>query len=134
MTAASTKTLRVLLAKPGLDGHDRGVKVIAKLLRDEGHEVVYTGIRQRPEAIARVAVEEDVDVVGLSILSGAHLRLTRMVIAELEAADAADIPVVVGGTIPRVDIEPLKELGVAAVFGVESTLEDLRIWFREARA
>jgi methylmalonyl-CoA mutase C-terminal domain/subunit len=111
------------MAKPGLDGHDRGAKVVARLLRDAGHEVIYTGIRQRPDEIAAAAVAEDVAIVGLSILSGAHLGLTRKVIAALESRGAPDIPVVVGGTIPASDIPTLLDAGAAAVFptGTAST-------------
>lgn len=96
--------VRVLVAKPGLDGHDRGAKIVARTLRDAGFEVIYTGIRQRIEDIASIAVQEDVAVVGLSILSGAHLALTARTVEALRAADAADISVVVGGTIPHADV------------------------------
>jgi methylmalonyl-CoA mutase C-terminal domain/subunit len=123
---------RVLLAKPGLDGHDRGVKIIAKLLRDSGIEVVYTGIRQSPAMIARAAVQEDVSVVGLSILSGAHMRLGQQVLEALVAEGADDVKLLVGGTIPHDDVIKLRELGVDAVFGVESTLEQIREWFLSA--
>jgi methylmalonyl-CoA mutase C-terminal domain/subunit len=123
------RRLRVLLAKPGLDGHDRGVKVIAKMLRDSGIEVVYTGIRQTPAMIARAAVQEDVSVVGLSILSGAHIQLTKAVLAALAAEGADDVKLLVGGTIPYSDADRLRELGVDAVFAVESTLEQIRNWF-----
>jgi methylmalonyl-CoA mutase C-terminal domain/subunit len=114
---------RVLVAKPGLDGHDRGAKVVARALRDAGYEVIFTGIRQRAEEIAAVAVQEDVDVVGLSILSGAHLALTGKVAAALRGAGAADIRLVVGGTIPESDVPKLKDLGVAAVFPTGMTLD-----------
>jgi len=126
------RRLRVLLAKAGLDGHDRGVKVIARLLRDEGHEVIYTGLRQRPQAIARIAAQEDVEVIGLSILSGAHMRLAERVLAALEQESAGDVKLVVGGTIPAGDARKLRELGVAEVFGIGSNLDDIRDWFREA--
>ncbi len=116
--------LRVLLAKPGLDGHDRGVKVVARALRDAGCEVVYMGLRSSAAAVAAIAVEEDVDVVGLSFLSGGHLGLTQQVMAELRSA-GADTPVVVGGTIPRTDVERLRAMGVAAVFPVATRLEDV---------
>jgi methylmalonyl-CoA mutase C-terminal domain/subunit len=99
--------VRILVAKPGLDGHDRGAKIVARTLRDAGFEVIYTGIRQRIEDIASIAVQEDVAVVGLSILSGAHLALTARTIEALRAADAADIAVVVGGTIPHADVPKL---------------------------
>jgi methylmalonyl-CoA mutase, C-terminal domain len=107
---------RILIAKPGLDGHDRGAKIIARTLRDAGFEVIFTGIRQRVEAIVAAAVQEDVAVVGLSILSGAHLALTGKVIDGLKAAGADDIAVVVGGTIPAADVARLRAVGVAAVF------------------
>ena len=116
---------RILVAKPGLDGHDRGAKVVALALRDAGFEVIYTGIRQKPIAIATVAMQEDVDVVGLSILSGAHISLTRKVVDALREAGADDIQVVVGGTIPSADVEKLREAGAAAVYPTGSTLESL---------
>jgi len=122
---------RILIAKPGLDGHDRGAKVVALALRDAGFEVIYTGIRQRPRDIARIAVEEDVDLIGLSILSGAHMSLSRQTMAELAALDASDIPVVVGGTVPRSDVEVLKSLGVSAVFPTGTGLDDLVVGIRE---
>jgi methylmalonyl-CoA mutase C-terminal domain/subunit len=115
----------VLVAKPGLDGHDRGAKLIARALRDAGFEVIYLGIRQRPEAIARVAVSEDVSLVGLSILSGAHVALTRKTTEALRAAGAGDIPVVVGGTIPSSDIAKLAEAGAAGVFPTGSDLSEV---------
>src|ERR1700747_272651 len=105
---------RILVAKPGLDGHDRGAKIVARTLRDAGFEVIYTGIRQRIEDIASTAVEEDVALVGRSILSGAHLALTRRVVEALQAADAGDIAVVVGGTIPHADIPKLLSAGGGA--------------------
>ena len=114
---------RVLIAKPGLDGHDRGAKLIARALRDAGFEVVYLGLRQRPEVIAAVAVQEDVDVVGLSILSGAHVALTQKTAAALHAAGADDIKLVVGGTIPQRDIPTLEAAGVAGVFPTGTPLE-----------
>ncbi|MEU4839702.1 cobalamin-dependent protein [Nocardia testacea] len=118
-------TARVLVAKPGLDGHDRGAKIVARTLRDAGFEVVYTGIRQRIEDIVSIAVQEDVAVVGLSILSGAHVALTQRVVDALRAADAADIAVVVGGTIPQGDIEKLRTAGAAAVFPTGTPLDVL---------
>jgi methylmalonyl-CoA mutase C-terminal domain/subunit len=121
------------VAKPGLDGHDRGAKVIARLLRDEGDEVIYTGIRQRPAQIARTAVDEDVQLVGLSILSGAHVPLVRSVLLALREQGAGDIPVVVGGTIPAADAEVLKEMGVRAVFGIGSQLNDIKETMQEIR-
>jgi methylmalonyl-CoA mutase C-terminal domain/subunit len=116
---------RVVIAKPGLDGHDRGAKVIARALRDAGFEVIFTGIRQRVQDIVAAAVQEDVDVIGLSILSGAHLALTVRTMEALRAADADDIAVIVGGTIPASDIPRLKAAGVAAVFPTGTSLEDL---------
>jgi methylmalonyl-CoA mutase C-terminal domain/subunit len=107
---------RVLIAKPGLDGHDRGAKIVARALRDAGFEVIFTGIRQRIEAIVATAVQEDVDLVGLSILSGAHLSLTGRTVEALRAAGAGDIAVVVGGTIPQLDIAKLRAAGAAGVF------------------
>src|SRR5246127_924725 len=117
--------VRILVAKPGLDGHDRGAKIVARTLRDAGFEVIYTGIRQRIEDIASIAVQEDVAVVGLSILSGAHLALTARTIEELRAADAADIAVVVGGTIPHADVPKLRSAGAAAVFPPGTALDVL---------
>jgi methylmalonyl-CoA mutase, C-terminal domain len=116
---------RVLVAKPGLDGHDRGAKVVARALRDAGFEVIYTGIRQRPAEIAAAAVQEDVAVVGLSILSGAHISLTRKVLDALRDAGADDIKVVVGGTIPAGDASRLRDLGVAAVYPTGTGLPEL---------
>ena len=112
----TVRPIKVLIAKPGLDGHDRGAKVLARGLRDEGFEVVYTGLRQTPEMIATAALQEDVDVVGLSILSGAHMTLVPRIVELLREQEAGDIVVVVGGTIPNQDIPELKELGVAEVF------------------
>lgn len=117
--------LRVLVAKPGLDGHDRGAKLVAQALRDAGMEIVYLGIRQTPAEVAAIAVAEDVDVVGLSILSGSHLKLTRRVLDALAGQGAADIPVVVGGAIPPDDVERLRELGAAAVLPTSSPLEQV---------
>ena len=111
-----SRKIKILLAKPGLDGHDRGVKVLAYGLRDAGFEVVYTGLRQTPEMIVNAAVQEDVDVVGLSILSGAHLSLTQRVIQNLREKGVAEKVVLVGGIIPPPDIAKLKEMGVAEVF------------------
>jgi methylmalonyl-CoA mutase C-terminal domain/subunit len=107
---------RILIAKPGLDGHDVGAKIIALALRDAGADIIYTGLRRSPEYIVKVAVEEDVDMIGLSILSGSHKELVEEVIARLKEADADDIKVFVGGTIPREDHEILKKAGVSGVF------------------
>ena len=117
--------LRVLIAKPGLDGHDRGAKVVAQALRDAGAEVVYSGLKRTPEEIVQEAIQEDVDVIGLSILSGAHLLLSRKVLDGLRAHGADDIRVVVGGIIPPRDVEPLKALGVHAVFPMGTPLADI---------
>ncbi|MGH2906723.1 MAG: cobalamin B12-binding domain-containing protein [Solirubrobacterales bacterium] len=113
---ATKKKIRVVVAKPGLDGHDRGAKIIARALRDAGMEVIYTGLHQTPEQIVETALQEDADAIGLSILSGAHMTLVPKVIKLLKEQDAGDILVCVGGTIPADDIPPLKELGVAEVF------------------
>jgi methylmalonyl-CoA mutase C-terminal domain/subunit len=117
MTAASSnRKIRVVVAKPGLDGHDRGAKIIARALRDAGMEVIYTGLHQTPEQIVETVLQEDADAVGLSILSGAHMTLVPKVIELLREQDAGDVVVTVGGTIPAQDIPELKELGVAEVF------------------
>ncbi|WP_329281139.1 cobalamin B12-binding domain-containing protein [Streptomyces sp. NBC_01451] len=116
---------RILVAKPGLDGHDRGAKIVARTLRDAGFEVVFTGIRQRVDTIVATAVQEDVAVVGLSILSGAHLALTTKVIEALRAAGADDIAVVVGGTIPPADVPRMRAAGAAAVFPTGTPLDVL---------
>ena len=116
---------RVLLAKPGLDGHDRGVKVLARACRDAGFEVIYSGIRQSAASIAETAVQEDVDVVGLSVLSGAHLIVTKEVVDALNERDAGEIPVLVGGTIPARDEDELRREGATAVFGVSSRLDEI---------
>lgn len=117
------KKVRVLVAKPGLDGHERGAWVVAYGLRDAGFEVIYTGLRQTPDEIARAAIQEDVDVVGLSILSGAHMPLTKSVIEKLKEQDAGDIKIIVGGVIPEEDIKKMKDLGVSAVFTAGSSME-----------
>ncbi|NEC85421.1 cobalamin B12-binding domain-containing protein [Streptomyces sp. SID12501] len=116
---------RILVAKPGLDGHDRGAKIVARTLRDAGFEVVFTGIRQRVDTIVATAVQEDVAVVGLSILSGAHLALTTKVVEALRAAGADDIAVVVGGTIPPADVPRMRAAGAAAVFPTGTPLDVL---------
>ena len=114
---AEESTIRVLVAKPGLDGHDRGAKVVARALRDAGMEVIYTGIRQTPEMIVEAAVQEDVNVVGLSILSGAHLELFPPIIDGLKEKGMGDVLVVAGGIIPDDDVQTLQQMGVKAVFG-----------------
>ncbi|MFZ2530083.1 MAG: cobalamin B12-binding domain-containing protein [Rhodococcus sp. (in: high G+C Gram-positive bacteria)] len=116
---------RILVAKPGLDGHDRGAKIVARALRDAGFEVIYTGIRQKIEDIVSIAIQEDVAVVGLSILSGAHVALTARTVEALDAADAGDIPVIVGGTIPQEDVPKLLSAGAAAVFPTSTPLDVL---------
>jgi methylmalonyl-CoA mutase C-terminal domain/subunit len=123
---------RVLVAKPGLDGHDRGAKVIARALRDAGMEVIYTGLRQTPEQIVAAAVQEDVDVIGLSILSGAHLAISQKILELLRAQEAADIPLFVGGIIPSQDIPELAKMGVAQVFLPGTTLEQVIASVRKA--
>jgi methylmalonyl-CoA mutase C-terminal domain/subunit len=116
--------LRVLVAKVGLDGHDRGIKVVARLLRDAGMEVVYTGLFQTPESVAAAAIQEDVDVVGLSMLSGAHMTLAPLVVEALRSR-GSDIPVVLGGIVPPRDLDELHELGVAAVFTPGASAENI---------
>jgi methylmalonyl-CoA mutase C-terminal domain/subunit len=123
MSEPQKTPIRVLVAKPGLDGHDRGAKVIARALRDAGMEVIYTGLRQTPEMIVNAAIQEDVDCVGLSILSGAHNAIVPRVTALLKERGAGDILVVLGGTIPQQDIEFLKSHGVAAIFGPGTSLD-----------
>jgi methylmalonyl-CoA mutase C-terminal domain/subunit len=110
------RTIRVVIAKPGLDGHDRGAKIIARSLRDAGMEVIYTGLHQTPEQIVETAIQEDADAVGISILSGAHMTLVPRIVEGLRANEAGDVLVVVGGTIPQEDADELKRLGVAEVF------------------
>ena len=117
----SARPIRVLVGKPGLDGHDRGAKVIARALRDSGMEVIYTGIRQSPQMIAQAASQEDVDVIGISILSGAHLEILPEIMSLLKDQGMDDVIVVVGGIIPEVDRQPLKDLGIAEVFGPGTT-------------
>jgi methylmalonyl-CoA mutase C-terminal domain/subunit len=126
-----TAPIRVLVAKPGLDGHDRGAKIVARALRDAGMEVIYTGIRQTPETIVSAAIQEDVDCIGLSILSGAHTVLVPRIAQLLAAARAADILLVVGGTIPADDEPLLKAAGVAAIFGPGTPLESTVRFIRE---
>ncbi|PXW27773.1 cobalamin B12-binding domain-containing protein [Nocardia sp. 348MFTsu5.1] len=124
-------TARILVAKPGLDGHDKGAKIVARTLRDAGFEVIYTGIRQRIEDIVSIALQEDCTVVGLSILSGAHVGLTKRVVDALRAADAGDIKVIVGGTIPQSDVQKLLDIGASAVFPTGTPLEKLVTDMRE---
>jgi methylmalonyl-CoA mutase C-terminal domain/subunit len=130
----SRKPARVLIAKPGLDGHDRGAKVIARALRDAGMEVIYTGLRQTPEMIAEAALQEDVDVVGLSILSGAHLTLVPRVREAMNAVDLADVPMIIGGIIPEADHAALKTHGVAAIFGPGTSTDTIRDFINDLTA
>ncbi len=118
-----SRPIRVLIAKPGLDGHDRGAKVIARGLRDEGFEVIYTGIRQTPQMIAHAALQEDVDALAISILSGAHMTLVPKILELLASQGQRDLLVVVGGIIPTKDRLPLKEMGVAEIFGPGTTIQ-----------
>jgi len=131
MTAAIGRTLRILVAKPGLDGHDRGAKIIARALRDAGMEVIYTGLHQTPEMIANAAIQEDVDAVGLSIMSGAHMTLFPAVMDLLEAKKAGDIMVFGGGIIPDGDIPELKRRGVAEIFRPGSTTQEIVGWLHQ---
>ena len=121
----SNRKIRVVVAKPGLDGHDRGAKIIARALRDAGMEVIYTGLHQTPEQIVATVIQEDADAVGLSILSGAHMTLVPRVVELLNEQDAGDVIVTVGGTIPAQDIPELKELGVAEVFTPGAPTQDI---------
>jgi methylmalonyl-CoA mutase, C-terminal domain len=119
------RPIRVLIAKPGLDGHDRGAKVVARALRDAGMEVIYTGIRQTPDSIAEAALQEDLEVVGLSIHSGAHLDLFPRVMAALEGRGVSGVVVFAGGIIPEADIPAVREMGIDAVFGPGASLEEI---------
>jgi methylmalonyl-CoA mutase, C-terminal domain len=121
----SRRKIRVVVAKPGLDGHDRGAKIIARALRDAGMEVIYTGLHQTPEQIAETVIQEDADAVGLSILSGAHMTLVPRVVKLLEEKQAGDVIVIVGGTIPGDDIPELKKLGIAEVFTPGASTQDI---------
>jgi methylmalonyl-CoA mutase C-terminal domain/subunit len=123
--SSKKRPLRILIAKPGLDGHDRGAKVVARALRDAGMEVIYLGLRQSPEAIVDAAIEEDADVIGISLLSGAHMTLIPQVLDLLKERKASDIRVLAGGIIPDADAKRLKKLGVKAIYGPGSSLEDI---------
>src|SRR3954447_1244059 len=123
--------LRIVVAKPGLDGHDRGAKVVARALRDAGHEVIYTGLHQTPEQIVETAIQEDADAIGLSVLSGAHMTLFRKLISLLEERDASDIVVFGGGIVPEEDVAPLTELGVARIFTPGATTAEITEWVTE---
>ena len=131
MTSDRNAPIRVLIAKPGLDGHDRGAKVLARGLRDEGFEVIYTGLRQTPEMIADAAEQEDVDVVGLSILSGAHMALLPKTVQLLRERDMPDVLVAAGGIIPDADVAALKEAGISEVFGPGTSIGQIARYFRE---
>jgi methylmalonyl-CoA mutase, C-terminal domain len=128
---AGSGPIRVVVAKPGLDGHDRGAKVVARALRDAGVEVIYTGLHQTPEQIVETAIQEDADAVGLSVLSGAHLTLFARVLELLAERDAADIVVFGGGIIPREDLPELERMGVARVFTPGTPTQDIVRWVRE---
>ncbi len=123
---------RVVVAKPGLDGHDRGAKVIARALRDAGFEVVYTGLHQTPEQVVQAVVEEDADALGLSLLSGAHLTLVPKIVAQLDAEGRSDVLVIVGGIIPERDVPELERAGVAQVFTPGAPLPSIGAWLEEA--
>jgi methylmalonyl-CoA mutase C-terminal domain/subunit len=129
--SSSNEKIRVLIAKPGLDGHDRGAKVVARALRDGGCEVIYTGIRQTPEMIAEAALQEDVDVVGLSILSGAHLELFPRIVDELKKRDVDDVLLFCGGIIPEEDSQVLKDLGFKAIFRPGTNTGDIVQFVRD---
>jgi methylmalonyl-CoA mutase C-terminal domain/subunit len=132
MEAATQRKIRVVVAKPGLDGHDRGAKIIARALRDAGMEVIYTGLHQTPEQIVATVVQEDADAVGLSILSGAHMTLVPRILELLREEGIEDVVITLGGTIPSDDIPELKELGVAEVFTPGATTQDIIDFIRGA--
>jgi methylmalonyl-CoA mutase, C-terminal domain len=132
--ASPTSRLRIVVAKPGLDGHDRGAKIVARALRDAGHEVIYTGLHQTPEQIVETAIQEDADLIGLSVLSGAHMTLFRRLIELLAERDSSDIRVFGGGIIPDEDIPVLEELGVAKVFTPGATTGEITSWVSDAFA
>jgi methylmalonyl-CoA mutase C-terminal domain/subunit len=133
-TLTTGRRIRVLVAKPGLDGHDRGAKVVARALRDAGMEVIYTGLRQTPEMIVEAAMQEDVDVIGLSILSGAHLAMMERIAGLLRQNEMDDVLVVLGGIVPEEDIPALQAMGVAAVFGPGTRTAEIVSLIREAVA
>ncbi len=134
MASSLSSRIRIVVAKPGLDGHDRGAKIVARALRDAGHEVIYTGLHQTPEQIVETAIQEDADLIGLSVLSGAHMTLFRRLLELLAERDAADIRVFGGGIIPDEDIPVLEELGVAKVFTPGATTGEITGWVAEAFA
>ena len=127
---AEERKIKVIVAKPGLDGHDRGAKVVARALRDGGMEVVYTGIRQTPEMVAETALQEDVDLVGLSILSGAHMELFPRVVEEMKKRGLDDVVLLAGGIIPQEDIPALQKLGFRAIFGPGASTDEVVAWVR----
>jgi methylmalonyl-CoA mutase cobalamin-binding domain/chain len=127
------RPLRIVLAKVGLDGHDRGIKVVARALRDAGMHVIYAGLWQTPEAVARVVADEDADWLGLSLLSGAHMTLVPRVLQVLRAADLDDVGVIVGGIIPEADVPRLLEMGVAHVFGPGTSLDEIVAYLKQER-
>ncbi|MDC0035371.1 cobalamin B12-binding domain-containing protein [Chloroflexi bacterium] len=128
----TSRIIRVLVAKPGLDGHDRGAKVIARALRDAGMEVIYTGIRQTPEMIAQAAMQEDVDVIGLSILSGAHIELFPQIMKELDSREMNETLIVAGGIIPESDHPYLTDIGIKGIFGPGTTTSDIISFIQES--
>jgi len=132
--SASQRTIRVVVAKPGLDGHDRGAKIIARALRDAGMEVIYTGLHQTPEQIVATVIQEDADAVGLSILSGAHMTLVPKIVTQLSEQGIDDVIITVGGTIPAEDVPELKKLGVAEVFTPGAPTDDIVDFIRGAVA
>ncbi len=131
----SERKPRILIAKPGLDGHDRGAKVIARALRDAGMEVIYTGLRQTPQMVVEAALQEDVDAIGLSILSGAHMSLMPRIMELLQEEDMMDVPVFLGGIVPDQDVPVLLEMGVAGIFGPGASIEEITtfIWEKIGR-
>jgi isobutyryl-CoA mutase small subunit len=128
MSQSQARRIRIVVAKPGLDGHDRGAKIVARALRDAGHEVIYTGLHQTPEQIVETAIQEDADLIGLSVLSGAHMTLFRKLIELLTERDAADIVVFGGGIVPEEDIPVLEEIGVAKVFTPGASTGEITGW------
>ncbi len=129
---STTRKIRVLVAKPGLDGHDRGAKVVARALRDAGMEVIYTGLRQTPEMIVEAALQEDVDVIGLSILSGAHMAIVPRIFELMKANGLDDVKVVIGGIIPNDDVPVLEKMGVSGIFGPGASTEKIVEYIRKA--
>jgi methylmalonyl-CoA mutase, C-terminal domain len=132
MSSTAPRRIRIVVGKPGLDGHDRGAKIVARALRDAGHEVVYTGLHQTPEQIVETAIQEDADLIGLSVLSGAHMTLFRKLVDLLAERDASDIVVFGGGIIPEEDIPLLEEIGVAKVFTPGAPTTAITDWVSEA--